>query len=361
MYLGRQRGCQGYPRSYGLKILFGCNPIGQVQARIGMLIDSDAYDRCFRGFTVVDAVIRNRNIFCFVILSNYDNDDVPPPDGARTTRIIPFFLRETGEKRWRIFSYKGLDGLRAGASQKPEEKFVGVDTEGYVVAIGGGSKEIEQEIPRGMEGPRRGGVRKVRTIDGFAYVCTGYRGLGRRDGRNQWTSLCAGLNFVPDPNLTSADYGFDDFDAFDGQDFYCVGGSGDVWNFDGKIWKQLQFPSDMPLEAVCCAGDGWVYIGGADGAVWKGRGDKWTLIHDETMTLPFKDMVWFQDRVYCTSDYGLWEIVDDELRESDVPPGITICSGNLSVADGVMLLAGVYGASYHDGQGWRQIFNTAAF
>lgn len=326
-----------------------------------MLIDKDAYEFYFRGYSVSDATVRDRSMFYFVLLSEYSDEEAPPADGERTTRIVSCFLDEPVSKRWGYASYRGLEGLYAGATQRPEGQFVGVDMDGKVLAIGSGAKGLEPRIAASRTGPLRGAVNKTRTLDGRLHVCTGYRGFARRDARQQWTSLCTELDFQPDPDLTSAEYGFEDFDAFGANDYYCVGGKGDVWHFDGTRWARIDFPSNMPLDAVCCAGDGWVYIGGSGGSVWKGREDTWKLIHSDDMTLPFKDMVWFQDRVYCTSDYGLWELVGDELLECAVPPAVKICSGNLSVADGVMLLAGVHGAAYHDGRVWTSLFDTGAF
>lgn len=332
-----------------------------------MLISKADYERCLQGFTITDCTVRNRNTYYFVTLADYDQDEdedelkPPPADIDRITRVVVYYGDKPPAKRWGYATYEGLDDLIAGAAQLPREQFVGADGRGQVVVLGGGVQELEQKIPKGRQGPMRGGVMRLRTIQGLLHVTTGYRGLARRDDRNQWTSLCATLDFMPDREASSSNYGFDDVDAFSPSDYYCVGGMGDVWHFDGSAWERIEFPSNMLLETVCCGGDGQVYIGGMGGAVWKGRRDEWRLIHRDRMTLPFKDMVWFQDRVYCTSDYGLWEIVGDELRECNVPPEIRICSGNLAVADGVMLLAGVYGAAYHDGRTWRQLFSTTAF
>lgn len=325
-----------------------------------MLIDLGDYRRCFLGFTITDCVIRSRDIFYFVAVEEYDTEDVPPPDAERLTHVVVYFAKRPAETRWRRFSYKGFSGVLAGVAVHPKEQLVGVDLDGQVIAIGGGTHEIEASIPRDDAGPRRGAVRGLRTLEGELYVCSGNRGLGRRAGRNQWVSLCAGLPVDPDPDTSSLEHGFEDLDGFSAQDVYCVGGRGDVWRFDGQRWERVDFPSNMYLESVCCAGDGSVYIGAQSGSVWKGRGDEWRLIHRGELSLPFKDMVWFQDRVYCTSDYGLWEIVGDEVREAGVPPEIKICSGNLSVADGVMLLAGAFGAAWHDGSRWEQMFSIPA-
>ena len=104
--------------------------------------------------------------------------------------------------------------------------------------------------------------------------------------------------------------------------------------------------------------DGFVYVGAESGTVFKGRNHEWQLIERGYLTLPFEDMVWFQDRVWCTSDYGLWVIEDDTVEYADVPPEVKVCSRSLSVSDNIMLLAGFGGAAFHDGKAWQVIFNT---
>jgi hypothetical protein len=339
-----------------------------------MLMKQSEYDNHLKGFRITSCAIRSKDAFYFVAVS--DGPNHARPDSDLTTRVIPFFLDDK-QKPWGHISYEGYSRTLAGTSQNPESKFIGVDRGGQVMVVGGGKMEIE-DIPVGRSGPIRGAINRVKTINGFTHVSSDYRGLARRDGTNHWTSLCADLPVKPDPDGFGEAYGFEDVDAFGTGELYCVGGQSDVWRFDGASWKQIDVPGNhseasnfltaagrkiarVPLQSVCCAGDGYVYIGGPSGSVWKGRDERWELIHDDRLPLPFRDMVWFRDRVYCTSDYGLWEIVNDNVRPCDVPEEIALCSGNLVVADGVMLLASAYGAAYHDGQEWKLIFNTSQF
>ncbi len=326
-----------------------------------MLLDLANYKRNVEGFTLTDCAVRTRDTFYFVMLSEYDPSEPPPADVDRTTRVNVCFVQKPVDQRWRLVSFKGFDGLTATVSRQPSEQFVGVDRDGQVVSFGGGKKEHEQPIPTAPKGPKRGAIRKLRTIDGKVYASSGYRGLARREDHNRWVSLCDTMDFVPTRAVLPNEFGFDDFDAFDPNDIYCVGGKGDLWHRTEKGWVHLDFPSNQRLETVCCAGDGSVYIGGASGSVWKGRQDEWRQIHRGDMVLPFKDMVWYKDRVYCTSDYGLWEIVNNRVQEAAVPDEIRVCSGNLDVADGVMLLAGVHGAAYLEGETWTRIYDTMTF
>ncbi len=127
--------------------------------------------------------------------------------------------------------------------------------------------------------------------------------------------------------------------------------------YDGLAWKQTPFPSDMDLVSVCCAGDGFVYIGAESGSLFKRRNDQWVLIERGAMSLPFKDIVWYGGMLWCTSDDGLWTVENNKIGLANVDPGITVCSGNLSVQDGVMLLAAAHGAALYDGEKWRRIID----
>lgn len=136
---------------------------------------------------------------------------------------------------------------------------------------------------------------------------------------------------------------------------YCGGGKGDLWHFDGSTWEQCPVPTSMYVESLCCAGDGFVYVGLQSGSVMRGRDDKWKVIHVGSLTLPFKDMVWYDNKVWCTSDYGIWTIEDGKYLEPDLSAKVRSCSGNLSVGDGVMLLAGLYGATVYNGKKWTTL------
>ncbi len=112
----------------------------------------------------------------------------------------------------------------------------------------------------------------------------------------------------------------------------------------------------MLMESICCAGDGYVYVGLQSGGLMRGREDEWEVIHEDNMSVPFKDIVWYQDKVWCTSEYGLWTVGNDgKLVDADVPSLASACAGNLSTADGVLMVAGFNGAALHDGNEWHRL------
>jgi hypothetical protein len=139
-----------------------------------------------------------------------------------------------------------------------------------------------------------------------------------------------------------------------------AGGDGDIWNFSQGRWRQIAFPSNVPLQNLCCGGNGRVYVAGQGGEIYRGRGNTWTKIHDGGISLPINDMVWFQDQVWCTNDSGIWTIQNDQVTRADVPDFVRSCAGYASAADGVLLVAGMYGAALHDGQQWNSLVDLPA-
>lgn len=326
-----------------------------------MEVSKEEYVAHFLGFHVTDCVVRDRNILYWVLLEGYDESRSAPPDFERNTRIVARYLdEENPDDFWGTAQMKGMNRLHAGTSLKPQERFVGIDGIGQVYVIGGGESRLEKRLPVARDGGiLRGAVTRLKNIDGYLYVCTTGRGLFRRDGTERWRLI--GDNPPYPTRREQADdlSGFHDFDAFSSDDIFCAGDSGDVWHWNGTSWRRIDFPSNMRLWSVCCGGDSYTYIGAESGNVWRGRSDRWELFHEDNLTLPFKDMAWFADTLWATSDYGLWQLQDGKMVKADVPIAISNCSGNLSVNDGVMLLSGEYGAALHDGNEWTLLFDLA--
>ncbi|MEH6461970.1 hypothetical protein [Chitinimonas sp. JJ19] len=323
------------------------------------LLTTSAYEKNFKGYSLVDCAARHRGIFNFVLKQEYDTNKGAPADHELKTRVVILFMDEPDD----YFDHSQLTGwssMLAGASNLPKNQFVGASGMGHIYVIGSGDVFMENQIPNnGGKGPFRAGLRRLKQFNGWLYGCDGLRTVFKREGNNQWVNVGGYPKEPKEREWMENRAGFEDLDFFSETDLYAVGGQGDVWHCDGSRWRQIAFPSNMYLHSVCCGGDGQVYIGAQSGNVFRGRGDKWEHLHKDDLTLPFKDMVWFNDRVYATSDYGLWEIQDGKVRPSEAPIEITNCAGNLWVADGVMLLAGQYGAALHDGKEWSRLFSLA--
>lgn len=327
------------------------------------MITADEFKESLQGFRIADCVVRNPQFFHFIAR----NEAHAARAGVLSEhtvekREIGFYRDDPHGERLGFQGLSGFETSFVGASQSAgADEVVLIDSSGKVYARGGGHDDVESAIPKHRDGPRRGAIRRIRMIGGRLYVAGAGHTVCRRQGPQAWESLCLNLPLGTradhDDEKTSEDMAFNDIDGFAPDDLYVVAGRGVVWHCDGRAWRRIPFPSNMLLESVCCAGDGQVYVGAQSGALFRGRGDRWSMIHDTTLTLPFKDIVWHAGRVWCTSDYGLWTVDGDGLVEAAVGSDVKVCAGHLSTADGVMLMAGTQGAAFHDGDRWHLIFN----
>lgn len=312
-----------------------------------MKLTKKEQDESLKGFFFYDCAVRDKNSFSFLLLEKIDD----AANGMR--RVLNYFPDDPAGERLGHIDLTGFSNPKLAASRYPKNQAVVIASDRTSCALGSGDGGMESAIP----GDTLFACFDLATIDEVVYAAGPWRTACKRRGPSDWETLTGDRSTLPLPPRVGAsnDGGFDAIAGFHANDIYCVGGKGDAWRYDGQRWYQCKVPTNMYFESVCCAGDGHVYIGMQSGSVMRGREDRWEIIHRDEMTLPFKDMVWFDGRVWCTSDYGLWVIENGKLKEADVPPEIKACSGNLSVGDGVMLLAGMYGAAVHDGKSWHRL------
>ena len=318
------------------------------------------FDQFFRDFHFVDCAVRDRLTIYLLGRKEYmaEEGGNEPDEADVIKRLSNLFLDETEDERYGYTELTGFRTTNIEVSQGSKPHVVAVDYRAYVYAMGSGYDNMETQVPWDDEkGPQRGGIGKLRNIDGYVYGVGGWRSVCRREGPNHWIPLWD--KTLPRPkvkqNVDRLKYGFEDIHGFSANDLYAVGGEGDVWHYDGKRWKQIPFPSNMDLYNVCCGGDGQVSIGGRSGAIFRGRENRWQKLEGGGLSLRIADMEWYQGKVWCTNDYGIWTIEDSGLERVSLPDAVRGCAGHLAVGDGVMVIAGMYGAALHDGKEWQTL------
>jgi hypothetical protein len=323
------------------------------------MLSLDKFRAHLFGFNLLGCTVRSKDVFCFVAQEDYTQwptwkGGEPPEDDVLKKRLIPFIRTKLQGQQWSVAELTGFNGILIGFSPTPPKpQVVAAGVSGGAYATGAGESSMEK-IPSVYEkGPKRGAILKLKTIGDHLYVCGNGRTVGRRDGKDSWFGHS---NRIPETK-GSVQEGFNDIDGFNESDIYAAGGAGDVWRFDGAGWRQCAFPSNALLQTVCCGGDGYVYIGGLQGVIFKGRENTWKKIHDGGMTLPYRDMAWYEDSLWCNNDYGLWRLEKEKLVEADVSSDVKICAGNLSTRDGVLLVAGHGGAAFRQDGEWNMIFH----
>ena len=317
------------------------------------LLSPEDYRKNLRNHNILGCVVRQRSIFYFLAAEDYtkgeffkihnsapDDDDIP-------RRVVSFMRQKADGQQWSHSGLQGFYGLVGAAAFTPKEQLVVSCLDGAVFAIGSGESGIEQDIPR------RGGIAKAKTIGTSVFVAGGGRTVAKRVDKSQWINLTKSLS----PGKRSDSFGFRDVDGFAEDHLYAAGGDGDVWRFEEGKWSACAFPSNMALFSVCTSPTGKVYVSGLMGATFVGLRDSWRLLAEPGLSIPFKDMVWYEDRVWGTNDYGVWWIKDDKLMLADLPGSVRLCAGYLSARDGVLLLAGHGGAAFLENGQWTVIYH----
>lgn len=314
-----------------------------------MLITQEEYNLIFKGFYINGVAIRDTGYIYFTIREM--NPDIDPvfEEHLAKRQFVSFLHDESYGEQWGAAGYEGMSRLSSAAVTVPRSQFISIDRDGQIYVLGSGVEELEDNVTDNFT------IFNVRAIEGRAYVAGSARYIARRMERNEWEILDKGIkNPTRDERLYTA--GFDCVDGFSETDIYAGGGKGDLWHYDGESWSQITFP-DVYIESICCGKDGFVYVGAQSGMVIKGRGQEWTMISSGGLSLPFRQMVWYQDRVWATSDYGVWHIINDEVIMADLESEVYMCAGYISCNDKTLVIAGANGAARLEDGKWDILIN----
>ena len=325
-----------------------------------MVFTKETWAKVGKDYSIYDCAIRSPTRQCFLM---YESQKSPHRDPLPIARFLFTYNDESDPAERFYATHFGHFGFaRLAFSEQPIPNYVGVDTVGHVFGYDKDRSEEEPEHPWRVNGSDLAAVvTQVIRIGQNVYTVGGPRRMYRRGGVGQWIDVTANLALPKDVDKPGKglSYLWQDATGFSEQDIYVAGGDGDVWHFDGKKFTQCSFPSNELLFNVCCASDGNVYVGGNMGSIYVGREHKWKKLADGSFSVRWKDIAFFAGRLWCGSDYGLWELKDGKLVRADVPADVQLVSGAIDISpDGkLMLTAGPDGAALFDGQRWEVLFS----
>jgi len=245
-------------------------------------ISKDLWQEGLRGWIFTDCAVRTSGIVYVVARKDIPHEQASSMWGNEIpTLFVALYLDENiqGEIAWQ--EHTGYNKPVCGVSRKPLSQGLLVErhlVDGEVWAAGGGREGDEEQIDPGNM-PM---TQKIKCIDDYAYSVGRARSIYKRIDLGKWVKLDNGF---PDEE-SSFNIGFYDMDGFSETDMYAVGGHGDIWHYDGTIWTQEGFPSNMQLNTVTCAGDGYVYVSGMGGTLWRGRNSTWEKLYSGKLHHP---------------------------------------------------------------------------
>jgi hypothetical protein len=331
-------------------------------------LDKQRWIEVFSGFEIIDIAIRDKTILqmCSRKAMSYDEAS-HLADHEIPTRIISLFLEMPEGNNCGFQELTGMKLPVLGVSREPFPRPGGMvsakNRDGDTWPVGGGNGPMEHIAPGKWPHPKR-----LKCINGFTYSISTGRDIYKRIEVGKWVpfrdgfpetreDIWPGYNEMPTSKQfdLSSTLGFNDMDAFSESDMYAVGGHGDVWHFNGSVWQQMGFPSNVKLSTVTCAGDGNVYISGQGGSLWVGQKSTWKRIHKGTSTVQWNDVLWFEDKLWLASDYQ-FRIWNGKELEKVTHNGDTVhISGNMDVYDGILAIASLDAVMTFDGNEWQLI------
>jgi hypothetical protein len=306
--------------------------------------------------------IKDRNNFTFVLEEPLE---MPDPFENREFRLLQYRGDDLrNPDNWSSRSLGSDVKIFHGYVTNPSNNWLFTTYWGGVLRTGDNvmdkdHSDLEQDIPPnpGMETVF---IRKAKVIDGKMYAFAMGRSANRRDAPDRWTLFNNGLP-APGPRKDGKRAGFRDGDGFSENDIYGGGFDGDVWHWDGQIWKKVAIPTNADIASVFCAGDGLVYMCTGVETFVVGRGNRWKIVsyrHERSLQgVRFRNLVWFKDRVYMGYGSTLYEIKDGKFQRSKLNDleGRPVDWSYLDVREGLMLAGSKLEVALFDGERFETV------
>lgn len=317
-------------------------------------IELSLWRELVQGWSIVDCAVRSSNVVGLVMRKfSEDGSTHSGWDSEIPTRMVQIVLHpRPGEPRAgkREISRIGHPGIGVSILPIAQELVFTPDKYGTVLAGGSGQKSTESITPE-KESP---GIKRIVCIQGWAYAVGMFRQIYKRVDIGEWERLpVEGLFERKFEGESLTWMGFTDMDGPHERCLYAVGGRGEVFLFDGEIWRQCDFPSNEQLATVTVAPNGDVYITGEGGNIWLGKEDSWELIHRGTSSLLNRDSVWFNDMLWVSSDYQTRVVKDGVVSPVMYQGEPQWLAGHMDARDGILVIAGQKHVRMFDGTDWH--------
>lgn len=197
---------------------------------------------------------------------------------------------------------------------------------------------------------RIGFLREINAVDGKAYAVGVGRQVYRRDDVNTWIRLDKGASF-PENEMGAS---FDSVAGFSENEIYFAGWNGDLFKFNGKDFIKIDLGITRSFYKIRTSSDGFLYLAGHDGMVFRGRNDKWERLENSD-SYSIWDMCEFNGKMYFSSNKYVYELNDNQLSRIDFGYKKEITCFHLTAKDGLMWSIGSKDLLEFNGSKWERI------
>jgi hypothetical protein len=214
---------------------------------------------------------------------------------------------------------------------------------GQILITGMGGRTIE-DLPYRDE---LGEFLRVRNIAGQIYVCGMSGQVYMRDGFS-WVAIDDGIRGTDQLD-------FEDIGGIGTNDLYAVTSFGAVMHYNGKRWREVDFPDNRPLSGVRAQDAKHIFICGDGGALYRGYGDQWEFIGSNDFDHDYWSIELHASVVYAAYGGGIVRFKSDKLDYVNMGLTGELDCHRLHSNDGVLYSFGIDHIVFFDGKLWQRM------
>jgi hypothetical protein len=143
--------------------------------------------------------------------------------------------------------------------------------------------------------------------------------------------------------------------GFSGNELYAGGWNGELFSFDGTVWREVALPTNLDLHALACEPTGRIVGVGQHGLILYGRTDRWAVFEQVDVEDDLWSCVHFAGYTWLASETTVYRF-DEDLAPVSIADDPDFTAGQLTT-DGKRLWS--IGADHvfwtEDGQVWSQL------
>jgi hypothetical protein len=271
----------------------------------------------------IDAFLGPNNIVCASI-----TDDELSKDGFSYTKVALFI-----ENNWHGGGDFKWDVIAISRIKFPLAQYVMVGVYGEAYFVGGGDMHEEKIEDKELNPSNFGQIRNTKSIEGYLYVCGMKRQVYKRFDVNNWELISYDLT------QEKGVFGFESIDGFSENEIYAVGWEGEIWQYDGKIWKSRNSGTKEILIEVVCGGDNNVYTISRGRKLIVGRNETWKTF-ELNIPIDILSIAWFDNRLYACSFAQLFEWNGNNLIPVEITGDKPNSIHKINVGEGKLCIVG---------------------
>jgi hypothetical protein len=197
---------------------------------------------------------------------------------------------------------------------------------------------------------RQGFTMDLKRIGNKWFVVGGHRQILAGDGQN-WKGIDEGVYVAGSEGDVKI---LNSIDGFSESDVYTVGMNGQIFHYNGEVWKQLDSPTSSGFKKVLCAEDGEVYICGSAAGLYRGNASRWLALTEVDEDTVFWDMAMFRGKIYVCGGSALSVINESTLEKVNIPLDGPFSFYHIDTDDDEMWVCGDECLLQFDGQTWTR-------